>query len=94
MKNQVESILNLLPEVTWDRYSGEEDSIDVFGWIKRDDGRSDFVVLGIKHGEAEYFETSSAKYSKEFATRLEFTHSDCKRVEDNFPNVKSVKLQK
>ena len=51
---KVERVLNLLPEVTWDRWAGELEehlvSVGVFGWVPRADGRSDFVfcVLTIR----------------------------------------------
>lgn len=47
--------------VQWDRYSGTLDTFDVFGWIARDDGRADFVILQVCP-EGIGFTTSSAKY--------------------------------
>lgn len=67
----VTETLNKLPEVTWDRFAGDGvENVSVFGWIERDDGRSDFAFVMIdKDG-----------------------HTGCRRVEDHFPGVKSVKL--
>jgi hypothetical protein len=90
--------MNLLPEVAWDRwggwyeYPGDEgiSAATVFGWIARDDGRSDFVTLagfwtqeqGLYHFS---FNTSSARYSHEFAKRMGIDgHRDCRRIEDDF----------
>lgn len=96
-KTAVERTLNLLPEVTWDRWYGELDEMAIFGWIARDDGKSDFVLLRFSSGECWMFETSSARYSAEFAIRLGFCksaheHKHCKRVEGFFTGVKSVHL--
>lgn len=94
MKETVERILNLFPEVTWDRFTGSLDSdIGVFGWIARPDGKFDFIMLMIdKHG-VWFCSTSSAEHSKDFSGRLGFTaHRDCQRVEHTFSNVNSVKI--
>jgi hypothetical protein len=95
-------ILNRFPEVEWDRWGGwyeypaGEDEATVytaspFGWIERDDGRFDFLVitvywtppLGIYHTSQQ---TSSARYSEEFAERLgnADSHIKCRRIEDDF----------
>jgi hypothetical protein len=61
--------------------------VTAFGWIDREDGRSDFVVVYIDHHGAAGFATSSAKYSREFSERLFGTsegHRDCERIEDVF----------
>lgn len=86
----IESVLNSFPEVTWDRWAGTS----VFGWIPREDGRSDFVVVRIEDGRLTSVLTSSATCSEIFSKRLSLSHSDCRRVEHDFPNVKSVKLTK
>ena len=91
---KAEKILNLFPEVTWDRYAGDYDNFVIYGWIDRDDQYKDFLVMEFEEGQATSFTTSSAKYSKDFSERLgwqEF-HSDCKRVENIFQNVKSIKI--
>jgi hypothetical protein len=90
-KKKIEEILNRFPEVTWDRWSGNLDAMQIFGWIERDDGRADFLVLKIVGGIAVYFTTSSAQYSREFTDRLNFIHRDCKRCEKDFPKLRVVK---
>jgi hypothetical protein len=92
MKEQIEAILALFPEVKWDRWSGLGAVIEIFGWIPRDDGKSDFLMLLISDGEVATYCTSSAKYSAAFANRLNFVHMDCRRVSGTFecPNVVDV----
>jgi hypothetical protein len=95
VKRKIEEILNLFPEVMWDRWSGSMNvgAMDVFGWIAREDGRYDFCVLLFFDGEVSSIITSSARYSEEFSNRLGFTgHNPCKRVEKYFPNAKAVRL--
>lgn len=93
---QVASMLNLFPEVKWDRFTEAEEGIEVYGWIDRDDGRSDFLALDIRlSANAVGFVTSSAALSEEFGERLGFhSHNDCIRVEDRFGELVSnyVKL--
>jgi hypothetical protein len=91
----IEQTLNKLPEVTWDRWAGDMDACMIYGWIPRDDGRSDFVVLRFKGGECFNFVTSSHRFSAEFARRLLFQitdHNPCKRVEDFWPKVNCIRL--
>jgi hypothetical protein len=75
-----------LPFVTWDRYTHGPTWVNVYGWIARDDGRSDFVLLHIYSGNSlPSFWTSSALYSTKVAELLYGSaegHVDCKRVED------------
>lgn len=64
MKGRVAQILNLLPEVKWDRWSGDLHSLDgicVYGWIQREDGKLDFILLRIECGEASMFATVDFK---------------------------------
>jgi len=96
----VEATLNLLPEVRWDRWSGDSDRCCVFGWVNRDDGKFDFVLITFdltnedSNDCAEKICTSSAKYSEDFGKRLGFeNHHLCKRVEKDFPNVQSIHLK-
>jgi hypothetical protein len=99
MKAVIERTLNLLPEVIWDRFIGdlkdEELGIGVYGWLEREDGKSDFVFVRICVTGAWMFTTSSARYSQEFAIRLKLCspdkHQNCQRVE-HFFNVKSIQL--
>jgi len=90
----VEAILNLFPEVTWDRFTGDLCTLfgmGVFGWMSRLDGQRDFVYIRVNDLGTWHIATSSAKYSKDFSQRLGFTdHTDCKRVADHFPNTRTV----
>ncbi len=91
----VAATLNLLPEVTWDRFSGDDGNIGVFGWIYRQDGRADYVMVMIDNGGPWLFSTSSAKYSATFAARLGMDgdgHTHCRRIEDHFPEVRCIRL--
>lgn len=74
------------PIVQWDRWAGNIIDMVVFGWITRDDGRFDFIVLDLFKGELQSFRTSSAKYSAHFSKMLGWSHADCNRVED-YPEV-------
>ncbi len=87
----VAEILNRCPEIRWDRLveQGDDDEpvLVVYGWIARDDGRSDFVVFKITHDPQVGFVTSSARYSAAIADRLygdHDDHDDCQRVEEFF----------
>lgn len=82
-------ILNRFPEIRWDRLVEDttEQLVEVYGWIDRDDGRSDFVVFRITHDLCVGFTTSSAHHSSSIADRLyghHDTHEDCQRVEEYF----------
>lgn len=80
--------------VDWDRYVDRGDEVRVFGWIAREDGARDFVILSFSDEGVGIF-TSSAKHTRTIARRLhgESTgHADCERVEslfteDRLPNV-------
>lgn len=79
--------LNTLPFVRWDRLAGLDEgawlSLCVYGWIDREDGRSDFVVLTFDDRGLS-FVTSSAERHDEINTRLGFGAGgdQCRRVED------------
>lgn len=96
-KHKVAAALKLLPEVTWDRWAGDLHEFSMFfGWIERDDGRSDFVVAKFEAGDCWSVTTSSAKHSEEFTRKLLGNrgdgHSTCKRIENDFEGVNAVKL--
>ncbi len=94
-KGQFESMMNALPFVDWDRYSGDEEVVSVYGWIDRDeDSYKDFVIIGVDKNGDSYYDTSSAKYSAEIHKLLAMQgkHSDCQRVEDFFDVKNAVKL--
>lgn len=90
----------MLDFIRWDRYTSSTKKLSLFGWIPREDGRSDFVLLTVIP-EGIGFTTSSAEYSEEISRRLNGgeptgTHNDCLRVEAHpaaaeLPNV--VRLQ-
>lgn len=95
MTNIIEAKLNLYPEVQWDRWNGEladELGVAVFGWIAREDGKSDFLFLRIDKDGIWMITTSSAKHSDDFVRRAGFEggHLPCKRVEASFKNVPNV----
>lgn len=95
---------NALPFVRWDRLVRapltevpqvcDADGgvrVEMYGWIDRDDGRSDFVILYVRLPErAIGYTSSSAERTQEIRDRL-FGHLDeptehyaCERVEDVF----------
>lgn len=88
--------LNRLPFVRWDRYVESDGDFAVFGWIDREDGRSDFVLVLWETADplpgAPCYWTSSAARSKEIGELLyggiegfdPDSHVDCARVEDDF----------
>ena len=85
------AIMNYLWFVRWDRAIPGDGLVDVYGWIDRDDGRSDFVLLTFwdEHppGTPPSWSTSSARYSAEIATIVNGstdTHNACRRVGDVF----------
>lgn len=99
---QIAEKLNLFPEVEWDRMAGADDWTwgGAFGWIKRDDGLHDFLVVNWNDdgdgGTYWWNTTSSSRYSRDFAERLrgeDHGHRDCQRVEHVLGDkVRSVKL--
>ena len=96
----IEYHLNLFPEVRWDRFTETDTEFDIYGWIARDDGRSDFILFEVTPSKTSddwnwWFCTSSAKYSHEFDRRLDPKndakgHVDCERVESLGLNVNAI----
>jgi len=89
--NRRAATMNALPFVRWDRAIPGGGFMDVYGWIDRDDGRFDFVLLTFfdEHppDAPPWWSTSSARYSAEIATILggsTDTHNDCQRIDDVF----------
>jgi hypothetical protein len=88
--------LNALPFVTWARYVAVRDEdgdirVCVYGWIAREDGRSDFVCLYFDFDPVGLFDvafaTSSAKHSETInnvVTGGATEHFPCRRVEEGF----------
>ncbi|MEY2512703.1 MAG: hypothetical protein QOJ89_61 [bacterium] len=85
------AVMNYLWFVRWDRAVPGDGFVDVYGWIARDDGRSDFVLLTFwdahPPGTPPSWTTSSARYSAEIAEIINGstdTHNACRRVGDVF----------
>lgn len=102
--------LNRLDEigVTWDRCVLHDDSGVAYGWIARDDGRSDFVNVEFSYGTATDlsglptrwlavgYTTSSALHSAHISKLLRGTnddHKDCERVEHVFGDLVNRKVE-
>jgi hypothetical protein len=104
-KQVVAHYANRLPFVTWDRFTSHtEDNPDgdakyvavtMYGWIGRDDGRADFVILAWFYIDQQQFPwsvTSSADRSEEISRLLYHDqgwwkpgeHVPCQRVEGTF----------
>lgn len=97
----VAETLNLLPDVTWDRFvrcQGERfEELNAYGWLPRDDGRSDFVLVMFEQrplGLTVRLTTSSAKHSQRLQNQLFGTedgedapHIECERIEQHLPSV-------
>lgn len=83
---QVIEQLDAFSFVAWDRFVDQGSVLTVYGWIARDDERSDFVVLVFEDGRVRDGVTSSAARSPEIAALLGMMgeHVDCERVEDRF----------
>ena len=90
--------------VEWDRYGirNEDDSGFIYGWIKRDDGFYDFVIIRFwldwgKGGQFQCnYDTSSKKHSKEIAQRLGSSleyYLECQPASD-FPEANLVRWQR
>lgn len=92
-KEFIESILDKLDFVNWDRYFGEDENLVFLGWIDREDNYKDFVVLDFSVRPI-WFVTSSKKYSKKIGELLEHrSHSECKRIEHDFDVKNVIKLE-
>ena len=87
--------LNRLPFVRWDRFTEDDESVLVYGWIDRlNDLRSDFVLLSFGRTNGEFdgrvgYTTSSAIWTNEIAMLLGYdpadpAHALCQRVEGEF----------
>lgn len=87
-KHRIARVCNRLPFVTWDRLINHGEMSSIYGWIPRDDGRFDFVVIEFQFaGDREpYWITSSARNSAAIAELLGQggSHNPCQRVEDVF----------
>lgn len=100
-REAIADVLNRCPMVVWDRYTeGQVEGyqlVTVYGWIARDDGRSDFVELQFPAWSDEPgLSTSSAKYDTELY-RCVFQRDGspaqpCIRVEDGFGDLVERKV--
>lgn len=77
--------------VRWDRWTKsnqENPYYSVYGWIKRTDGNSDFVVIEMwedSKPEEAYFVTSSAKWSSkicEIISGQTTEHNPCRKISE------------
>lgn len=91
LKESAKSVIKKLESIPieWDRFTGDDDEMFVYGWIKRKDGQRDFVViilLSMQSGNNYVnFTTSSAKYSSKICELLfgELSeHQPCVKVKD------------
>ncbi len=90
----IATLMNKLPEVRWDRCAGDMDAGCVYGWLDRDDGRSDFVLFSWRNGDF-VTTTSSASFSPVISERIHGNttgHKPCKRVEDVFGDMVANKV--
>jgi hypothetical protein len=68
----------------WDRYTSSSKGTYYYGWIERDDGKSDFAIIAVEENHYWYM-TSSAKKDAEIREILEMpkeAFNPCKRIED------------
>ena len=101
-KQTVAEYANRLPEVLWDRFVSYEidgqHAIDMYGWLPRDDGRADFVLLqwyDLVEQPLPRAITSSADMSEEISRRMYHDqewwepgeHVDCMRADRYFDGV-------
>lgn len=81
----ISDTLAKLDFVRWDRYVEAHLGVMFYGWIPRDDGKNDFVIV-VFEKEQYWYVTSSKKYTKEICRLIigdpTDKHDDCKRVED------------
>lgn len=94
MDDKIAAVLNKLPFVRWDRCSGDVGGVlFVFGWIDREDERSDFALAIFHAGEVWTVTTSSAKHSALICALVfgvEAEHVSCERVRDVLPGLERV----
>lgn len=90
--------MNLLTFVRWDRFIESNGKGVVYGWIDREDGRCDFVLLDFEQrpiGVAVGYSTSSASRSREIGQLLygdNDEHMDCQRVDMEFGDLVANKV--
>jgi hypothetical protein len=102
----VSEACNRLDFVRWDRFitwdeNGQVYSVHIYGWIDRDDGRADFVLLWFHDSwgwrpEDCSATTSSSAYSERIQELLRGTaegHIDCQRVDEHFGDLIANKVE-
>lgn len=92
MRQRIADTANQLPFVEWDRTVLMEDygQAVLYGWIRRDDGRADFVVLQFwDDPDAVAWVTSSAEYSPTINDILtpELEHNPCRIAANELPGI-------
>ncbi|HXI95620.1 MAG TPA: hypothetical protein VNG04_05810 [Candidatus Acidoferrum sp.] len=91
----ISAVLNKAPRVRWDRCIDDGGGVlHLYGWVDRDDGRADFVLLNVqRYSDVDFidyaFYTSSpdAELTAELAKAIGITmdvHIPCKRIEEVF----------
>jgi len=82
--------LESMPFAQWDRFTtgewGDNEYVQVYGWIDRKDAYKDFVLVILWDNGQGFFTTSSTEYTEDifqvlFDDSLD-EHNDCQRVED------------
>lgn len=97
-RERYSEMMNLAPLIQWDRWmEGDAGAVIVYGWVDREqDDYKDFVLIRFTpFGDnfSSEITTSSAEFTRQLGQALhgtEAAHSDCRRVEDDFPDVKNV----
>ena len=89
------NVLSRAVGVEWDRTSGPASAFNVFGWIRREDGGRDFVVVGFEYSEVSGYATSSARHSLLIGRLLYgsadyWNHYPCVPVSGEYPEVESL----
>jgi len=87
--------------VKWDRYAIRENEAGgfIFGWIKRDDGFFDFVVINFQMNAGHLlfgYNTSSKKYSREIIKRLggsDENYLECRPAKEILPDDTLIEWQ-
>lgn len=92
----LEGVMRDLTFVKWDRYAGDDEYVDIYGWIDRDeDAYKDFILLSFDKTGLLRFTTSSAAYSDaihRIITGVKEGHNACQRVEGFFNVPNAIKL--
>ena len=105
MIEQLKEPMADLPFVEWDRYvtgqwDADHDYVKAYGWIDRDDGYKDFVILTTWSDTNQInFTTSSSEHTERIHELLfdesPENHHGCQRIEDavDIPNMVSINAE-